>query len=63
MGWEVGADVAESSGSEQCIDHCVDHGIGVRVTGETVVVRDGNATQHEGTPLDEGMNIVAKTNA
>src|SRR6185295_16017969 len=55
----VAADVAERGRAEQRVADRVRQYVGIRVPGETLVVRDLDAADHQLAAGDEGMHVEA----
>jgi hypothetical protein len=60
---EVGSQVPEGGGAEQCVGHSVQQNVGVRVARRTHLVRNLNSSENERSVLDQAMYVVPKADA
>lgn len=57
--WEMMADIAFSDCSEEGVCDRVNENVGIGMTIQTEMMRDVYTPEHQGTPLNEAVNVVA----
>ena len=57
--WELPADVAQSCRAQQRVDDGMQQRVAIAVAEEALVVRDGDAAEHQGAAIDQAVDVVA----